>query len=278
MNTLRWAPFPGADVVSYKIYRSMIGFRGTLVPVSSLNGLTLQLQMNGSATQTITFDGTTAIVDRINALLQGGRAYVSSNDPAYFYVRSDVRVAPGSINILSGTAHTSLGITSRLITEKSEWELISTVPAGSDPNAVIECSDPDGACEDWYAISTVNHMGDESAMTPPQQPMTYTGKLCVIEGLVTNLQGVRIPDAEVTATLIKYPQRFHKTPYITLDPVTVLTGSDGRFSIPLLQGALVELTIPAAGFSRSITVPDKPCEFLTDIHVDLGYRYPLEYR
>ena len=278
MNTLRWAPYPGADVVAYKIYRSMIGFRGTIVSPASVNGLTLQLKMNGVSQQNLVFDGVTPVVDRINALLQGGNAYASANTPAYFYVRSGVRVAPGSIDVVSSTALSPLGITARMITEKSENELIATVPVGVDPNVMMECSDPDGACEDWYAISTVDHVGNESALTPYKQPTAYTGKLCVLEGIVTNLQGVRIPDVEVTATLVKYPQRFHKTPYITLDPITVLTGPDGRFSLALLQGAVVELTIPTVGFSRSIKIPEKPCDFLTDIHVDLSYRYPLEYR
>ena len=256
----------------------MIGFRGTIVSPASVNGLTMQLKMNGGALQTIVFDGVTPIVDRINAVLQGGNAYASINTPSYFYVRSDVRIAPGSIEIVGGSALASLGITPRMITEKSEKELIATVPAAADPEALMECADPDGTCEDWYAISTVDHVGNESAPTPYKQPVSYTGKLCVLEGIVTNLQGMRIADAEVTATLVKYPQMFHKTPYITLEPITVLTGPDGRFSLPLLQDAVVELAIPAVGFSRSIKIPKKSCEFLTDIHVDLSYRYPLEYR
>jgi len=278
MNTLRWAPFPGADVASYKVYRSIIGFRGTLAPLSSVNGLTMQLKINSGATQTITFDGVTPIVDRINAVLQGGNAYPSVSNPAYFYVRSDVRTTPGNIVIVGGTALALLGVTARSIYEKSEDELIATVPANPDPNILLEYNDDDGVCQDWYAISSVSSSSAESAKTPYRQPMTYTGELCVLEGVVTNLQGTRIADAEVVATLVKYPQEIHKAPQITLEPITTLTGSDGRFSLALLQGALVQVDIPAVGFSRNITVPSKPCEFLTDIQVDLDYRYPLEYR
>jgi len=278
MNTLRWAPFPGADVVSYKVYRSMIGFRGAVLSPSSVNGLTMQLKMNGGATQTAVFDGVTPVVDRINAVLQGGNAYLSVSNPAYFYLRSDIRTAPGAIVIVGGTVLASMGITPRTITEKSEDELIATVPANPNPDVLMECVDPDGSCEDWYAISTVSSSGDETSKTPYKQPISYTGRLCVLEGIVTTLQGVRVADAEVTATLVKYPQAIHKAPQITLDPITTLTGSDGRFSLALLQGALVQIDIPAVGFSRNVTVPCKPCEFLTDLQVDLDYRYPLEYR
>ena len=265
-------------MVSYKVYRSMIGFRGAVLSPSSVNGLTMQLKMNGGATQTAVFDGVTPVVDRINAVLQGGNAYLSVSNPAYFYLRSDIRTAPGAIVIVGGTVLASMGITPRTITEKSEDELIATVPANPNPDVLMECVDPDGSCEDWYAISTVSSSGDETSKTPYKQPISYTGRLCVLEGIVTTLQGVRVADAEVTATLVKYPQAIHKAPQITLDPITTLTGSDGRFSLALLQGALVQIDIPAVGFSRNVTVPCKPCEFLTDLQVDLDYRYPLEYR
>lgn len=97
-----------------------------------------------------------------------------------------------------------------------------------------------------------------------------------MEGIVTTLQGVRVADAEVKATIIKFPQEVGGTPQVTLEPITTLTGSDGRFSIPLLQGTLVQFEIPAVGFIRNITIPEKPCEFITDLQVDLDYRYPLE--
>lgn len=278
MNTLRWAPFPGADVAGYKVYRSMLGFRGLILTPAAANGLTLQLKMNGGATQTITFDGVTPVIDKINASLIGGRAFASISTPSDFYVRSDIRTAPGNIQITGGTALPAMGIMARAIYEKSEDMLIATVPADPDPEVTIEFEDPDGVCQDWYAVTNMSSSGSESAKTPYRQPMTYTGGICVLEGIVTNLQGARIADAEVTATLVKYPQEVHKAPQITLEPITVLTASDGRFSLALLQGALVKIDIPAVGFCRNVTVPNKACEFLTDIQVDLDYQYPLEYR
>lgn len=278
MITLRWAPFPGADVVSYKVYRSMIGFSAPVLTPSALGGKTLQLKMNGGTTQTITFDTFYPPYDKINATLVGGRAYLSVEDSQYFLLRSDIRSTPGSVQIVGGTAMTALGLTARTIQEKSEDQLLDQIPADPDPEVVMEYNDQDGVCQDWYTVTSVDSHGTESAKAPYRQPTSYTGQVCVLEGIVTNLQGVRMPDVEVMATLVRYPQAIGKCPQITLEPITTYTGSDGRFSIPLLQGALVQIDIQSVGFSRNITVPEKAYEFLTDLQVDLDYRYPLEYR
>lgn len=278
MTTLRWAPFPGADVVSYKVYRSMVGFQAPVLTPSALSGKTLQLKMNGGSTQTFTFDGSSLSYDKINATISGGRAYLSVADSQYFLLRSDIRSAPGSVQIVGGTALVSMGLTPRLIQEKSEDVVIAQITANPDPQVIMEYTDPDGVCQDWYTVTSVDSHGTESAKAPYRQPTSYTGPVCVLEGIVTNLQGVRMPDIEVIATLVRYPQEIGKCPQITLEPITVYTGSDGRFSIPLLQGALVEFDIPSVGFSRNVTVPEKAYEFITDLQVDLDYRFPLEYR
>ena len=276
MNVLNWAPFPEADVATYRVYRSMIGFRAPLVPLATLNGKTLQLKMNGGATQTITFNAVTPIVDKINAVLTGGRAYASVNDPTtYWLLRSDVRTAPGTVQIVGGTALADFGLTARTISEQSEDLLVSSVPADPDPQAIIEFVDNDGAIQDFYAVTTLDSMGNESLKSNYRQPISATGPLCVLEGIVTSIQGVRTPDVEVKATLLKFPHSPAAASHITLEPVTTLTGSDGRFSLPLLQTALVQLEIPAIGYTRAITVPAKAYEFVTDLKFDTDYQYPL---
>lgn len=277
MINLRWAPFPGADVVSYDLYRSMIGFKAAIVDPSLLSGLTLILKINGGAAQTITFDNSTPAVDKINATLKGAMAYLSLLEVGFFYVRNDVRSAPGSIQIFGGSALPLLGLVQETIFEKSKDERIAEIPALSDPSLMVSYEDPDGVCQDWYAVSTVSSHGEESRKSPYRQPVTNTGQLCVLEGIVTDLQGVRLPDAEVTATLVKFPQESEKATQISLDPIVTRSGSDGRFSLAVLQGALIQLDIPAVGFSRNITVPPAAYEFVTDILVDLDYRYPLEH-
>lgn len=278
MIVLKWAPFPNADVASYNVYRSIIGFRAPMVSLATLNGKTLQLKMNGGALQTITFNNITPIVDKINATLTGGRAYTSISNSSFFFVRSDIREAPGKVEIVGGTALADFGLTAHVIQEKTEDLLIENVEALEDPQELVELEDPDGAMQDFYALTSVNSLDEESNKTNYVQATSFTGDICVIEGIVTDLQGVRIPDAEVSVRLLKFPHSPEKASQVTLAPITTLSGSDGRFSIALLQGALVQFEIPAVGFSREITVPAKAFEFITDILVDLDYRYPLEFR
>lgn len=278
MINLRWAPFPGSNVASYKVYRSIIGFAAPVVLPATLAGKTLILKMNGGNSQTITFSGTAAAVDQINAQLTGGKAFPSEAAPTSFILRSNLRVAPGSVQIVGGTAMADLMLTARTITEKSEDFLIAVVPALADPEQMVDWVDLDGCPEDYYAISTVDSLANESTKTSFRQATAYTGKICVLEGIITDLQGVRYPDALITIELTKYPQAIGKVPQITRGKLCFRSGPDGRFSIPVLQGALILFEIKEAQFSRAIEVPLLPYEFLTDIQVDLDYRYPLEYR
>lgn len=278
MINLRWAPFPASDVASYKVYRSMIGFRGLVVPPATLAGKTLVLKTNGGTSQTITFAGVATVVAQITAQLTGGKAFLSQEDPAYFFVRSNIRSAPGSIQIVSGTAMADLQLTARTITEKSESALVADLPALPDPLAMVDWQDPDGVPEDFYAVSSIDSYGNESLKTNFRQAIAYTGAICVLEGIVTDLQGVRYPDAEISIQLIRYPVATGKVPQITRGKLCFVTGPDGRFSIPVLQGALIQFEIKEVQFSREIEIPALAYQFLTDILVDLDYRYPLEYR
>lgn len=274
MIVLHWAPYPGADVASYKLCRSMIGFSALKPsPLATINGLTLQLKFNGGATQTITFNGTTPVIDQINAVIPNS-AYDCVLDTANFIVRSNVREAPGSVQIVGGTALALLGLTARTITEKSEEELIATIPALVDPTQVVSFEDPDGVPEDYYRLSTVSSLNVESTKTTYQQAISFSGSVCVIEGIVSNLQGIRLCDVEVSAHIIKMPQN-SSCAFVSKDIITVLTGSDGRFSLALLQGAVVEIKIPSIGLSRNLCVPATPFAFLKDIPdgTDNVYQY-----
>jgi len=278
LNILKFAPFPSSDVAHYRIYRSIIGFTATNALPATVAGKTLQLKMNGTALQTITFSGVATVPDQINLVLTGGRAYPNTADlGATFLLRSDIREAPGSVEIVGGSALVDLGTTARVITETSEDVLFVTIAALLDPELLVEFQDDDGALQDFYAIQTIDSFGNLSFKTGYRKAVQYTGDICVVEGIVTDLQGVRYVDAEVKARLIKFPHSPEKASQVTLGEITTLTGPDGRFSLPLLQGALVQFEIRVVGFNRNITVPLKAYEFITDILVDLDYRYPLEF-
>lgn len=272
MIKLRWAQYPEAQVSSYRVYRSIIGF---VAPLVNLNGKTLQLKMNGGSTQSFTFNAT-SVIDQINATLVGGMVYLADNGTD-FILRSDNRDT-GSVQIIGGTALADLGQTARLITAKSEDMLVHTEPAAIDPNALIEWEDPDGVLMDWYALTTVDSLSNESLKTAYMQPITNTGALCVIEGVVMDLQGVRIPDVEIKATIQAPPESVGSLNNITADPITMLSGPDGRFSLALLQDTIVRFEIERLSLCRMIRVPKQAYAFINDIAVDLDYTYPVGYR
>lgn len=264
MVTLRWAPLPSAAITSYNIYRSIVGFQAT-IPDDSLDGLTLILSLNGHANQTFTFDSGDPVA-RINATIQNGIA-VLSDDARSFFVR-----ASDEVNIIGGTALTLLGLSVRDITALSESTFITNIPVNADPLVVLEYDDPDGLLQDYYAISTVDTNSSESNLTDFIQPMTATGPLCTITGLIVDSQGNRIVDTTITATIETMPQTVSGAGIITT-PVTVRTDSAGRFRLPLLQGALVRLEVPVLRYARVIKVPTtSTADFLT-LPINRSYQF-----
>ena len=276
MITLRWAPYPDANIAGYKVYRSFIGFIGSIPSGVDIDGKTLELKVNGGPLQTFTFNNIDTVIDTINDTIVGAEAFPSISDANKFIVRSQLRDAPGSVEIAGGTGLLDLGLTTRIISEKSEDILISSLAALEDPSEALTYDDLDGVLQDWYAISTISNVGSESAKTPYRQAIQFTGPLCVMEGIISDLQGLRLVDEEVKAKIIKIPQESPVRSSISKDWVSTLSGPDGRFSLPLLQGTIVKFEVPVLKFSRNIRIPYKAYEFVTDLLTDLDYRYPLD--
>jgi hypothetical protein len=272
---LRWVPDPNSDVASYKLCRSFIGFIA-LKPLGSIDGKILELKFNNGPLQTITFNDIDPIIDQINVVIvgNGGQAFDSLLDAGNFIVRSDIREGVnGKVEIVGGNAMVDLGLTARVIIEKSEEYLIATLPALPDPTTVVSFEDEDGVPEDWYRLSTVSSLNVESQKTQYKQAISFTGAICVIEGIVTDLQGVRLCDIKVEAKMVKTPQSTVIPTFVSTDTISVLTGSDGRFSLPLLQGAQVQISIKDIGLVKTICVPEKAFEYLQNIPYDTSHQY-----
>lgn len=279
MNTLKWAPYPEATVDEFRIYRSIIGFRGDAVSTATLAGKTLKLRLNGSAvTQTVTFADSTDVVTQINAAIKGGEASISASDSSKFYFRSDIPAAPGAIVIVGGTALADLSLTARTIEEKTELEQVHTEAfAVLEDDAVYSFNDSDGKPGDWYAITSVSS-GVESEKSGFIRAAAFSGNICVVEGSVTDMQGVVARDCEVITTLVRFPHASASGKFITQEPIVTYTDVDGRFSLPLLQCALVQITIPAIGYSRQISVPELNYALINDILVETDDRFSVETR
>lgn len=267
---LKWVAITDADIASFNIYRSMIGFRtSTEAPFSLINGDTLQLKFNDQTVQTVTFTGDDAIADLvtlINGQITGGTAYKEDADNSLI-IRSDIRIAPGFVEIVGGTAVAKMSETARIISEKSETELIGNVLFA----ATHEYTDADGVLEDFYAISTIDGVANESDLSSLRQPINFTGPICVVEGTLMDLQGVRQSDKTVTARIVSPPEGSANHSFVTNQTVSILTGEDGRFSLPLLQGAKVIFEIDDARISDPILIPAAAFVFFDDLNIDTSY-------
>ena len=269
MISLRWGVYDQADVISFKIYRSMIGFS---LPKSGPIGKTIQLKINNQTLQTFTLGMDNLAM--VNQTIKGGRAFLS-HDGLTVLVRSDLRENPGFIQIVGGTALADLGQQPRIIGQQSEDSLIGTIVSINSPQ--YEYCDPDGVCQDYYRISTTSSSGDESRKSSYKQPVSLSGPICVIEGVLTNIQGARVTDVDISIKVELPPEKMGET-VMTNEPVVVQSGTDGRFSIPVLQGAVVRIEIPSIGMSQSIKVPELPYANLNDIMVDTSSKFRDDIR
>ena len=270
-------PISGAEISRYAVFRSIIGFVATIPEIADVSGKTLQVSINLGPVQTILFDGVTPIIDVINYSINGGEAVLSVNDPTKLIFRVDGGTTPGVLEIIGGTALGDFGQTARTISEQSEDLLVTYIdPQEDDDVNGVEYCDPDGGLYDSYRIATVNSSNEISSTTEYITPQESTGKICCIYGLVSDLAGMRIPDAEVRAKIVQYPQSVASPAYIDKEYVTTYSDSTGRFELCLLRCALVHLEIPAAVYHRVVQIPDSPRAAVTELEVSRDYRYPLE--
>ena len=270
-------PISGAEITRYALYRSIIGFMATVPEIADVDGKTLQLSINLGPVQTILFDGVTPVIDMINASINGGEAVPSVDDPTKLIFRVDGGSAPGVLEIVGGTALADFGQTARTISAESEDDVIVYIEAQpeDDTNGVEYC-DPDGTIYDSYRVATINGSNEISSTTNYITPQESTGQICCIYGIVSDLAGVRIPDAEVKAKIVQFPQSVASPTYIDKEYVTTYSDSTGRFELCLLRCALVHLEIPAAVYHRVVQIPDAARAAVTDLEVSRDYRYPLE--
>ena len=268
---LKWVPLQESDIDYSRIHRSMIGFKTPYeAPFGLIAGEDLVLKINNQETQTITFDqdyDIDGIVDFLNGQLVGARAYKSKYDNSLI-VRSNLREAPGFIQFIGGTAMAKLGQTARIISEKSEVEIIASVP-GTEASY----EDLDGVIQDFYGISTVDSLGNESKRSSLAQAVGFATPICVVEGKVIDLQGQRLADVVVTAKIVTRPQVTAGHSAIIKDELSVLTGEDGRFSLPLLQLSQVIFEINETRISDPIEIPEQDFVYFDDLPIYEDYRF-----
>jgi len=99
-------------------------------------------------------------------------------------------------------------------------------------------------------------------------PGTITLSTNIITGNLIDLSGNALADEAVSARIISVPEILGVSPNIGSvgsDTVAVQTDSGGFFALELLQGAVVDIVIPATGYRRTLTVPANGTDNLFDI-------------
>lgn len=267
---LKWAPIDNADIKTYKIHRSIIGLvTETEAPFGLISGDTLKLKINNQTIQVITFTGDLGVedlVDFLNSKLEGAMAY-KAKDSDKIYIRSNIRSEDGFIEVFGGTAISKFGFPMGTVSEKSSSSVLDIV----DSNTLIY-EDPNGVIQDYYALSVVDNFGNESKKTAFTQAIEFTGNICVVEGKVTDLQGVRKCDVEVTAKIVVPPEQAGTGAYVLKEEVSTITGEDGRFSLPLLQGASVIFEVNRARISDPVLIPEEPFVFFKTLDINPDYK------
>lgn len=93
---------------------------------------------------------------------------------------------------------------------------------------------------------------------PPQPPAGFTPIITTIFGYMYDAQGAPKPNAAVMARVVGQPTLIHPDDQgivLSADLIRVVTDSSGFFSLNLVAGASVEITIPSANYRRTILVP-----------------------
>lgn len=97
------------------------------------------------------------------------------------------------------------------------------------------------------------------AETAPTSPIsTQPPPLSALFGFIYDAQGVPVQNAAVSARVLSQPTILHPSVEgmaLSSGLVTARSDVDGFFSLTVVAGAQIDLTIAAAGFRRTLTVP-----------------------
>jgi len=85
---------------------------------------------------------------------------------------------------------------------------------------------------------------------------------CEIRGTIQGLDGAPVAESQVRAVVQLTDQdqsgQFVSGIGATSEPIVVFTDDLGEFSLPVLQGAVIEIEIPAINLRKLVTVPLDP--------------------
>ncbi len=90
----------------------------------------------------------------------------------------------------------------------------------------------------------------------------------VLTGNLITLAGLALPNVSVSARVMDIPEILGTTPNIGgvgTDILSATTDSGGFFALEILQGAVIDVSIPRINYRRTLTVPANGTDVLFDI-------------
>jgi len=94
---------------------------------------------------------------------------------------------------------------------------------------------------------------------------TVAPNICAITGTIYTPDGKPARAEQIRATLVPIFKDGYGRGIQSDRVILAMTDDHGDFSIPLVQGAVFRLEIPAIGYDRKITVPAAPTALFTDL-------------
>lgn len=99
-------------------------------------------------------------------------------------------------------------------------------------------------------------------------PGTITLDTNVLTGNLLTLSGAALENAAVSARVLEIPAILGVSPTqggVSTELITARTDVGGFFALELIQGAIVDISIPLINYRRTLTVPTNPTDILFDL-------------
>jgi hypothetical protein len=239
---------------------------GTGTSSFTLNGLTLLLEVDNGAEQTLTFVSADPIaiddvVDFVNDPANGLTGITASEDTGALRLTSNTLGTGSSIEITGGTALTELGFTNGDRIEGKD-ERIALVVGTSD----YEYDDQNGDPDYYYQVRYYNSgTGAVSSFGPPAKG--DVGSVLAPSDLIKStidlagMDGKPMTDTEILI-YNKYIPPLEVGDYlITGRDLMMVTDQIGHAETMLVRGATISVAIAGTSIVREITVPTTGTEF-----------------
>lgn len=228
----------------------------------SVNGLTLKLEIDWGAEQTVTFESANPVgIDLVvNEVNEQTTDLVASEDNGALVITSNSTGTASVVDITGGTALTELGLSVGDVNGKDADTILS---AGVTE---YEYDDQSGSETAYYQSQYINSVsGAVSSLSPAVQgsvsSVVPSANLITAKIDLANMDGTPMEDVVISLYNVYVPPLVISDIGVVGKHVEVSTDSIGHAEISLIKGAVVDVAIAGTELIRRITVPSSGTEF-----------------